>query len=190
MPGFEVEDHITASLKRLAIMVPEAAAQAAVKAALAGAQTLRRKVPKARKVFTGDLVPGFAQPSEWISISAVPEGAQLDFKSFYGNLRDDTLRMAMTGAGQAHRFPRERLDIHLKGANKLPGPAATVDFSQAPRLEQWAKDHYQDQRRSILVDGAAQIAPYLQQVEAQARLSIYQDLSKITVPVVAPVKIT
>ena len=190
MAAFECEDYITGSLQQLARLVPQEAAKASLKAAVGATTTLRRKVPKAKQVYPADLVPGWSQPYEFITVSEATDGAQLNFRTFYGDLTNPVLKSALTGAGQSYRFERERLDVHLKAPKGTKGRSKTVEFSQAPRLEQWAKDHFQAERRAILVDSAEQLAPYLGQIEAQARFSIYQDLSRIAVPAVAPKKIT
>ena len=172
----QVEDWITPHLQRMAREMPQVAAEAALSAATTAAQQLRRRIPRSKNVLSSDRVSGWEQPVDWITVQPDRDGAEIIIRTFYGDLTNSQLRSALVMSGQQSRFARPALEIHLKAPGKAKGAQRLQSFSSAPRLQQWAQSHYQYERRSILVDKAEALAPFLAPVDAAARHSIFRDL--------------
>lgn len=170
----DFEDFITPALHRLATQVPAACTAAAQDAARRCADTLRRNLPRAKKVLPSDVLEGFTPPSVFIAVQPMSDGSEVRIAPFYGSLTA-ALREAITAAGTQAKLDRVKLTFHKKGKAGQKGDLMTVDFTKSARLEEWARQHYQHEHRSVVVDSPAEVAPWVVPAVDVARVQIYRD---------------
>lgn len=172
MFGLQITDTATRHLEYLLAKTEENLVASIQHLADVAATEFAAAVPLASKVSRDDRVRGILQNYAPLTISKTHNGTQISFRPFY--LPASSPITLESISGRSDKLRREGLWVHKKtkgGAHD--GSQEWVEFSQSPRLMDWARQHQQLNRAAVLIDDYSHVwRPYAETLKNRVQLAV------------------
>ena len=151
-------DEIDAAFAQIEAQLRLATVEGARECAALVGSAVGKKVRRSRPVSDQDLLPGVTDPSRKVVIENTAKGAEITLNPSYVRLTPELRAIVLQVDPGA--LPREGLLVKTKAGTKRH----YQDFSDAPRLRDWAKSHGQQDHRVIFAGGIVAKAAFVDPV--------------------------
>ncbi len=176
----EVVDTITPHLNQLQSQLYSAVVKAIQESSRGVNVEMRAAIPIVAKPNLQDRIPGTRPVANPVSVYAESTGVAVVVAPLYANAYNFRVVQAIEKGGTAVKLTREGLFVHRQkvGSKGVGDPDEYVSFASAPRLQQWAMDHQQYLRHSVVLATREELSVFWEPIQNNLMKRVHREIAK------------